>query len=306
MTPRWHGAALTLRHSRRGGRPVGTARTRHVALGEFLRSRRSAFDPGQLPLPSYGRRRVSGIRREELALLAGVSASYYTRIEQGAVAASPTVLDAIANALNLDQEDRAQMHRLSRAESPRLLDNDPEALAENLQLVLRTIRETPVGVLGRSMNLLGWNRLAHAVFADHLPFEAPWAGPTALNWARQLFLDAAHRRRFADWEMVAQDIVGRLRASQAHHPNDQQIQAVVKDLLTASPEFARLWNAHPVRERSMGAVQLDHPRFGTLHLRDTVLRTAEDDHQMLIVFHAEPGSETEQKLHAISQSLLQG
>ncbi|GHJ53054.1 DNA-binding protein [Nonomuraea sp. TT08I-71] len=283
-----------------------TARTRHIALGEFLRSRRSAFNPRQLPLPSYGRRRVSGIRREELALLAGVSVSYYTRIEQGVVAASPSVLDAIANALNLDQEDRAQMHRLSRAESPKPVDDGPEALAENLQHLLRAIRETPVGVLGRSMNLLGWNRLAHAVFAEHLPFEAPWAGPVALNWARQLFLDAALRRSFADWEAVAQDIVGRLRASQAHHPDDPQVHRLVKDLLGASVEFARLWNAYPVRERSLGAVQLNHPRFGTLHLRDTVLRTAEDDYQLLIVFHAEPGSETEQKLRSISQELNDG
>ncbi|MFD1082283.1 transcriptional regulator [Micromonospora andamanensis] len=235
-----------------------------------------------------------------------MSVSYYTRIEQGAVTASPTVLDAIANALSLDEEDRAQMHRLSRAESSKHADDGPEALAENLQHLLRTIWETPVGVLGRSMNLLGWNHLAHAVFAEHLPFDAPWAEPGAVNWARQLFLDVAHRRLFVDWETMALDIVGRLRASQAHYPDDPQIRGVVSDLLAVSADFGRLWDAHPVREQSLGIVQLDHPRFGLLQLRDTVLRTAEDDDQLLILFHAEPGSETEQKLHAISRSLVRG
>ncbi|WP_328475779.1 helix-turn-helix transcriptional regulator [Actinoplanes sp. NBC_00393] len=280
---------------------MATARSRHVALGEFLRSRRAAFDPQRLPVPGYGRRRVPGIRREELALLAGVSVSYYTRIEQGAVAASPSVLDAVANALKLDEEDRAHMHRLARAK-PAKTTGVPETVNPDLRLVLRTVREAPAAVLGRSMTVLAWNRMAHAVFADHLPFEASGA----VNWVRQLFTDDVYRSRFADWDAVAYDIVGRLRASQARHPDDPQVRAVVTELLTASSEFARLWHAHPVRERSLGGVRLDHDRYGTLHLRDTVLRAAEDDDQLLIVFHAEPGSDSDRVLHAISRSLAGG
>ncbi|MBL7257622.1 helix-turn-helix domain-containing protein [Paractinoplanes lichenicola] len=277
-----------------------SARDRNVALGEFLRSRRGAFDPGLLAMPSYGRRRVPGIRREELALLAGVSVSYYTRIEQGAVTASASVLEAIATALRLDQEDRAQMYRLSRAGRE---TTEPEQLADTLQLVLRTIQETPVGVLGRSMSLLGWNRLAHAVFADHLPFETPWAEDGSANWARLLFLDDKVRGRFAEWAVQARDIVGRLRTSQARHPGDPQIEALVGELSTASPEFGALWSAHPVRERSLGLVRLAHPRLGDLLLRDTVLRPAEDDDQLLILFHAEPGSSSERKLSELRRTV---
>ncbi|MBU2665056.1 helix-turn-helix transcriptional regulator [Actinoplanes bogorensis] len=275
---------------------------RLAALGEFLRLRRGAFDPGQLPLPSYGRRRVPGIRREELALMAGVSVSYYTRIEQGAVTASESVLEAIATALRLDQQDRAQMFRLARSEHA---PAEPEQLTGTLQLILRTLHEVPAGVLGRSMNMLGWNRLAHALFADHLPFETPWATEGTLSWARLLFLDDKCRGRFARWEMQAQDMVGRLRAAQARHPDDPALASVVADLRAASPEFAELWAAHPVRDHSLGDVYLAHPALGDLQLRDTVLRPAEEDDQLLILFHAEPGSDSERKLAELRRSLEQ-
>ena len=275
-----------------------------VALGDFLRSRRDAFEPDRLTFPSSGRRRVPGLRREELAMLAGVSVSYYTRVEQGAVSASASVLDAIARALDLSDEDRGHLHRLARARHAASEPEGAEQLEGSLDLVLRTVDTTPVGVLGREMNLLGWNQLAHLVFADHLPLDAPWSG--TVNWAELLFLDPACRARFLDWDEVALDLVGRLRASAARRPDDHRIATLVADLTARSEDFARLWAAHPVRVRPLGGVRVAHPRFGELALRDTVLRAAENDEQLLLMFHADPGSDTDRTLRSMRAALRSG
>lgn len=272
-----------------------SAKDPNKELGDFLRARRDAADPDALNVPRYGRRRVAGIRREELALLAGVSVSYYVRIEQGAVTASPAVLEALAIALGLDDEDRRHMFRLARTR-----DYGPDAvgsprLAEPLEQLLRTLTVTPVGILGHDTALLGWNRLAHAVFASHVDFEAPWSSPR-LNWARLLFLDDASRSLFTDWDAATIDLTGRIRASYARNPNDPALAMLVDELTRRSDRFATLWQWQPVRQRPLGTVVLNHPVVGTLELHDTVLRPADADDQLVIVFQAEPGSESERRL----------
>lgn len=263
-----------------------------LALGQFLRVRRNALLPEDVDVASYGARRVPGLRREEVALLAGVSASYYTRIEQGtAGAVSGSVLRTLADALRLDPDDRAQLYRLAGAVPDRDALAAPAALLPSLAVVVDALTDVPAGVLGRDLRMLAWNRWAHRVFAPHLPYETPWS-PEGLNWAEALLLDPVLRDHFANWEAMAHDAVGRLRAATARHPDDVALAAVVARLVGESPVFARFWDAHPARERPLGGTVVAHPDLGRLELCDTVLRSVEDEDQLLVVFHWQPGSPT--------------
>jgi transcriptional regulator with XRE-family HTH domain len=270
-------------------------------LGDFLRSRRSAFDARRVALPKYGTRRVPGIRREELAMLAGVSTSYYTRIEQGVLMPSLNVLDAIAEALQLEPDDRLQLQRLAQALRTVPSSRSPAAttLTPSLERMLRTITHTPAAVLAPDMQLLGWNRICQQVFAPEIPFEAPWTRPETVNWIRLLFLDASCRRVFKDWAHEAEDLVGRLRASHAANFDDEGLNSLIAGMRRDSKEFAALWDRHPVRESSVGLVELNHPTLGELRFQDSLLRPTDDTRQLLLVFVAEVGSETEQKLRQL-------
>jgi transcriptional regulator with XRE-family HTH domain len=273
-------------------------------LGEFLRARRDAADPDELSIPSYGRRRVAGVRREELAAMAGVSASYYVRIEQGAVTASPAVLEAIASALGLDDDDRRHMFQLARTrdygpDAPR-----PNQLPGQVDQLMRSVTTIPIGVLGHDMTLLGWNRLAHAVFAEFVDFDAPWSTPGGVNWARVLFCDARCQALFANWDAVTIDVAGRLRTSLARDPDNPAVREIIDELQRDSPRFATLWGWKPVRERPLGTVYIDHPTVGPLELRDTVMRLADADEQLVLVFQAEPGSDSERRLRELRDRTL--
>lgn len=270
-----------------------------IVLGDFLRKRRSAIDHRSMSLPSYGTRRVAGLRREELALLAGISTSYYTRIEQGAVSGvSASVLDAIARALRLDREDREHLYRLARVLPLPVPPSNGDTLKPHIELLLRNLDWVPAGVLGRDMRVLGWNQACHQVFADHIPFEAPWTDP-ALNWCRLLFTDARVRSRFLDWERAARDLAGRLRTSQALHPTDGALAAIIEALRGESRDFAQLWDEHPTRDAPLGGVTIRHHNLGDLHLADAVLRPTGDEDKLIIIFLSEPGSSTERALRFI-------
>jgi transcriptional regulator with XRE-family HTH domain len=270
-----------------------------LELGAFLRSRRAAVRPEDVGLVGHGRRRVAGLRREELAGLAGVSPSYYTRIEQGQVAASPAVLDALARALALDDDERAHLQRLSRRGAGPDPGGDVERLRPGLRGLVRALDPVPAGVLGRRMDLLAWNPLCHALFAPHLPFRAPERAVSRPNWARLLFGDPRCRELFVAWEENAVDLVGRLRASAGRHRGDAELAALVRELRALSPEFERYWVEHPVQERPLGTARLRHPLVGRLELRDEVLRSPEDPDQLLVTFHADPGSPSERALHRL-------
>ena len=154
----------------------------------------------------------------------------------------------------------------------------------------------PIGVLGHDMRVLGRNRLCRAVFAAHVPFDAPWSAPDTVNWARLLFTDPARRTLFVDWDEVTVDLAGRMRNSLARTPTDAGLRALVDELRDTSDRFATPWDWHAVRERSLGVVQLSHPTVGMLELHDMVLGPADCDRQLLIVFQADPGSVSEQRL----------
>jgi hypothetical protein len=166
--------------------------------------------------------------------------------------------------------------------------------------IVRALRDVPAAVLGRRMDLLAWNALGNGLFAPHVPLEAPDDPATRPNWARLLFLDPRCRAVFLDWPGTARDLVGRLRASASRHPHDPVIAELVGNLSAASPEFDRMWLAHPVFERPLGTARLCHPEVGELELRDEVLRSTEEPDQLLITFHAEPGTAGERALQTLA------
>jgi transcriptional regulator with XRE-family HTH domain len=282
-----------------GARP----RRREVEVGAFLRSRRQRVSPEDAGLPVRGPRRVPGLRREELAALAGVSVSYYTRIEQGqAGLPSSGVLDALATALRLGADERAHLHRLTTRPSPTAAP-EVETVRAGLAGIVHGLRKVPAGVLGRRMDVLAWNPLAHALFAPHIPFAAPEDPRTRPNWAWLLFCDPRCRETFVDWPRTLRDLAGRLGAATSQHPRDEDLRALIDQLHARSPEFAGLWTQHPVAEEALGSARLRHPDVGELQVRDEVLRSTEDADQLLVTFHSVPGSGTEHLLARLEAQL---
>lgn len=219
-------------------------------LGDFLYARRSQLTPADVGLRDYGdRRRVAGLRREELALLAGVSASYYTRLEQGqSVGASPEILDAVARALCLDEAERRHLHDLAdagRRRTPARRPRAEQAGATTLHL-LSTLESVPALVSGRRTDVLAWNRLGHALFAAHLSPDSPERTSERPNLARMLFLDPHTRALYADWTAKAKAVVENLRMVAGRHPDDTLLTSLIGELTVKSPEFAAMWTGHRV------------------------------------------------------------
>lgn len=243
-------------------------------LRAFLRSRRARLRPEDVGFAACGRRRVPGLRREELSLLAGVSVDYYTELEQGRdVRPSDSVLDAIARALRLDDAEREHLHRLAR---PRLEAKPDEAVRPALQALLDSLDAHPAIVLGRRLDVLAWNAPAAALIADFARIPAP-----ERNIVRLLFLDAAVRARYADWDEVAADAVAHLRVAAL----DPGVQALAAELSAASEAFARLWARHDVKPKTHGVKVFDHPTMGRLELAFETLTIAGAD-QALVIYHA--------------------
>jgi transcriptional regulator with XRE-family HTH domain len=261
-------------------------------LGDFLRSRRARLRPVDAGLVDYGeRRRVPGLRREELAQLAGVSAGYYTRLEQGqSPHASDAVLDALATALRLDDDERAHLHTLA-SPAPRARRRPrPERPHPRLGTLVDALGDVPALVLGRHTDVLAWNRMGHALLASHLDFRAPRNPAQRPNWTRLFFLDPHLRELFTGWPAKARDTVADLRQIAGHRPGDRALAELVGELTMNSPEFAALWSAHPVRGCAHHTRDYRHPLAGTMTLTDELLPLPDEDGQRLAVFYAEPDS----------------
>ncbi|MGW1712878.1 helix-turn-helix domain-containing protein [Streptomyces sp. NPDC002156] len=267
-------------------------------LNEFLRTRRARLKPEDVGLPDYGRyRRVPGLRREELAQLAGVSVAYYTRLEQGnGRHVSSEVLDAIARALRLSDAEHAHLTHLAK---PKQHKKKPAGRAQPVRGPLRTLLDTMDGVpailVGRRSDILVWNRMAAAVFGD-------WAElPTReQNWARLVFLRPEYRDLFVDWEHKASDVVSQLRMDAGSHPGDPRLSALVGELSVKSEEFRRLWATHDVKEKCHGIQRLHHPLVGELDLRLESFHQADAHEQMLVTYHAEPNSPSAEALRLLA------
>ncbi|MDN5727375.1 MAG: helix-turn-helix transcriptional regulator [Propionibacteriales bacterium] len=276
---------------------MATASTSHE-LGAFLRSRRSALSPVTLGLPSYGQRRVQGLRREELALLAGVSTAYYTRLEQGAsLTASESVLDSLASALGLDEDERAHLKTLARpTPNAKPATTRPERATPELRQLVSAMMGTPALLLGRFQDVLDWNPEAHRLFAGHLDVDAPRNRRTRPNMVRMLFLDPEGRALYRDWQQQAAYSVSALRFAAGEFPNDGALRELVGELSTVSQEFAELWAKRTVRRCAGGSKQFRHPEFGDFDLDFESLDVPRQPGQRLLLLSAKPGTADEAAL----------
>lgn len=272
---------------------------RRAELSEFLRSRRARLKPADVGIPDYGRRRrVPGLRREELAQVAGVSVSYYTHLEQGNGAnVSVEVLDAIARALQLTETEHAHLTHLVRPTRQKAGKPPPrtQRLRPAVQQLLDTMTDVPAYVNGFGMDILGWNRTAAALFGN-------WAelSPEERNWGRLIFLSPAMRDLFIDWEAKAGGVTGILRMHAGSHPEDPRLASLVGELSMRSEEFRRLWAAHEVHRKGHGVLRMNHPLVGELTLSYETFPLPDDSDQVFVTYHAEPGSESAAALRLLA------
>jgi transcriptional regulator with XRE-family HTH domain len=274
-------------------------------LGDFLKSRRARLSPEDVGLrPHPGLRRVAGLRREELAVLAGVSVTHYTRLEQGrGDGTSEQVLDAIAVALRLGDDERAHLTNLARpagtlrrAAPPRPQDRVTAAVRN----LLGAMPDVPAVVLNRRNDVLAWNRVGHALLAGHLAFDAPERPADRPNLTDVLFLSPQGRDLYRNWEEEAQLAVASLRLVAGRHLQDRDLGALVGRLAVQSREFAALWARHPVRTCSDGVKHLQHPQVGTMQLDFQSLTLPGSGDQRMIAYSAEPDTPSEAALRLLA------
>ncbi|MFE6483079.1 helix-turn-helix domain-containing protein [Streptomyces sp. NPDC057757] len=275
-------------------------------LGNFLQTRRAQLRPEDIGLPDYGdRRRVPGLRREELALLAGVSSSYYTRLEQGqSVGASPEVLDAIARALHLDEAEQRHLHDLAGSVKRRVVVHRPptEHVDATTFDLLDALGDVPALVSGRRSDVLAWNRMGHALFASHLDPAGPTDPGIRPNLARLIFLDPHTRALYADWPSKARAVVQNLRMTAGRHPDDALLTSLVGELTMKSPEFAAMWADHGVSPCDSAVYEMRHPLVGSLTVTQQSLRPPQDEERHIVLAVAEPGSPSQAALRLLAQA----
>ncbi len=267
-------------------------------LGDFLRARRELADPRDAGVPDYGRRRVAGLRREEVALLAGVSSHYYARLEQGRDRhPSPAVVDAVGRVLQLDDPAHEHLRRLAEpVPARRRRPRRPEKVHPELeQLLGRWTREAAV-VTGRHRDVLAANDLAVAVNPGFAPGR---------NLVRDTFLEPWARKTYVDWEQIAQGAVAGLRGAAGAELDDPHLTDLVGELSLKSEDFRRMWARHDVREVRGGVKRFWQPLVGVLTLDYTTLGVHGADGQTLFLFYARPGSPDDDAL-ALLASLTAG
>jgi transcriptional regulator with XRE-family HTH domain len=278
-----------------------------VRLGDFLQARRSQLRPEDVGVPTYGeRRRVPGLRREELALLAGVSASYYARLEQGhSMNASPEVLEAIARALQLNDPERLHLHALARSTKHRSRGRRPasEQVPTAARQLLDSLTDVPAIVVGRRSDVLAWNRPGHSLFAGHLDPTSPDRPPERPNLARLVFLDAHTRDLYADWPSKARAVVGNLRLVAGQYPDDAALHELVGELSAKSGDFASMWADHRVKNHTVALYEMRHPLVGSLTVTQQTLSYGPGPG--VVVATAETGSPSRTALALLAQAIAQ-
>ncbi|MFB6892441.1 helix-turn-helix transcriptional regulator [Kitasatospora sp. NPDC056327] len=276
--------------------PTGT----ETSLAEFLRTRRARLRPEDVDLPDFGgRRRVAGLRREELSQLAGVSVDYYTRLEQGRVGnPSDAVLDAVARALRLDHEEAAHLHRLARTRPDRgraaRAAAAPQKVRPTMARLLEAMPDVPAVVMGRRMDVLAWNRAAAALLGDYGRLPA-----NERNIARITFLEPASRTLYDDWVGCARENAAFLRLEAGRRPDDPRLAELIGELSVRSQEFRRWWAEHPVRDKTSGRKVFHHPLAGRMELVYETLRSADDPDQALVTYTPDAGSPSEDALRML-------
>lgn len=268
-------------------------------IREFLASRRAKITPEQARLHVYGtNRRVKGLRREEAAMLAGISVEYYTRLERGNTkGVSDDVLEGIARALQLDEAERAHLFDLVRAagttNAPRRRPTQ-ERVRPGVQQILDSIG-APAYVRNARLDLLAANRLGEAVYSPIFNFPS-----RPVNVARFLYLSPNAPEFFTDWDTIANDAVAILRAAAGRDPYDKRLTDLIGELSTRSEEFRVRWAAHNVKSHRTGTKRFHHPVVGDLTLNFEALELAADPGQRIIVYTAEPGSPSQEALSLLA------
>ncbi|MFE7746940.1 helix-turn-helix transcriptional regulator [Nocardia sp. NPDC057455] len=258
-------------------------------LGAFLRARRELVRPEDFGMSGGGQRRVAGLRREEIALLAGVSADYYVRLEQGRDRhPSEQVIAALARVFALDEEGTAHLRALARPTVERSrAPRRPERVAPGLLRLMGAWPHTPAVVLGRYLDVLAANPLAAAVNSCSVP---------GVNQVRMVFLDPEARDLYGDWPTIAADTVASLRATAGADLDDPRLTGLVGELSLKSEEFRQLWARHDVRVKTAGVKHFRNPMVGDLTLSYETFGVNGAPGQILIAYHAEPGSPSERSL----------
>lgn len=268
---------------------------------EFLTTRRARITPEQAGLPAYGgtNRRVKGLRREEVSMLAGISVEYYTRLERGNVAGvSEDVVEAITRALQLDEAEHQHLIDLVRAAGPtrpRRRRQPQERVRPGVQRILDNLGATPAIVRNARLDVLAANRLGEAFYAPM--YDDP---VRPVNAARFVFLARSAKAFFVDWDTIADDTVSILRAEAGRDPYDRNLSDLIGELSTRSEEFRVRWASHDVKQHVSGVKRFHHPVVGDLILDYEVLDLPADTGQSMLVYTAEPNSPSEQGLHLLA------
>ncbi len=277
-------------------RRVSVDRVDHRAeVTEFLRTRRDGITPEQAGIIGGGRRRVPGLRREEVAMLTGVSVEYYARMERGDLAGvSLEVLDALARALRLDEAETDYLQDLARAAGPtppRQRRAAEQPVRPTLQRFLDAVTGVPMWVRDRRMDFVATNALGRALYAPMLDDPA-----NGRNTARFTFLNPAARLFFPDWEQNAGDVVATLRSYAGQNPLDKKLTDLIGELVTRSDTFRHRWSKHDVRHHRAGIKRIHHPAVGDLEFSYEALDLPANPDWYMFAYTAEPGSPTEERL----------
>jgi transcriptional regulator with XRE-family HTH domain len=274
----------------------------HDDLSRFLVSRRAKLSLEQVGLPDFGgRRRVPGLRREEVALLAGMSSEYYKRLERGnAKGASEAVIDGVSRALQLDEAEHSHLYKLIRAANAgthpqRRRPVRKMQIDQTLQQTIDAMYTVPVYVQNGRLDAVATNRLGRALFSEM--FED---SRQPVNAARFTFLDARAQTFYRDWESNTRQIVALLRVEAGRSPYDRKLSDLVGELSTHSDLFRKLWGSHDVREHRSGIKSIHHPVVGDLDVNYLGLDLASDRTLQILVFSAEPGSTSHDGLQLLA------
>ncbi|MEU9594232.1 helix-turn-helix transcriptional regulator [Streptomyces sp. NPDC048193] len=279
-----------------------SAKSPHLEeLGQFLKARRSELNPADLGLPpgEPGSRRVSGLRREEVAALVAISQDYYARIEQGRLAPSEPVLEALCDALRLTPDQRTYAENLARQAERRTPPRSRSTpVRPQLQRLLDQLTDTPAFVVGKYLDILAWNPLAATLLLDIDKKPAK-----ERNHIRMLFTDPRMKDYYDDWEAMARDGVALLRMQAADHPTDPQLTSLVGEMSVVSPQFRRWWAARNVAQPKFGTKTIRHPDLGDLTFDWDSFHWSGDPDQHLTMWSSAPGSPTHEKLRILSSWL---
>lgn len=271
-------------------------------LSEFLTTRRAKLTLADVELPDFGgRRRVPGLRREEVALLAGMSAEYYKRLERGnATGVSEAVIDGVSRALQLDEAEHAHFNDLVRAANAgahpqRRRATRKHQLTDGMRQTIEAMSTVPVFIQNGRLDFIGANRLGRALFSEMLDEAVAPA-----NAARFVFLDPRAQTFYQDWDSNTRQIVAILRAEAGRSPYDRQLSDLVGELSTRSELFRKLWGAHDVREHRTGLKSIHHPVVGDLTLTYQSMDLASSHELQMLVFSAAPGSASHDRLQLLA------